>query len=268
MNRLRARVELSRSASFLGPLAQAAHADGLLDLDAPVIDTLPELASRRWGREMRIRQLLDAGLVHDVADLYTITAEQLVALERFAEKSAQALVDAIAESKKRPLSKLLFGLGIRHVGSTAAELLARHFHTMDALMHASAEEIAAVRGVGDIIAKSLVAWFEDDRACALIERLRVMGLTFKEPGVAATDGALRGKTIVITGTLPTLTRQQATELVERQGGRVTDSVSKKTSYLVAGDAAGSKLEKARTLGVTVIDEAGLLALLDKNSDDS
>ncbi len=125
-------------------------------------------------------------------------------------------------------------------------------------MQAGEEQIAAVRGIGDIIAHSLVDYLRDDAARALLERLRVMGLTFTEPGGVAAGGALRGKTVVITGTLPTLSRQQATALIARHGGRVTDSVSKKTSLLVAGDAAGSKLEKARALGVEIIDEAGLL----------
>ncbi len=206
----------------------------------------------------RITQLIDAGLVRDAADLYILRPEQLVALDRFAEKSAQALVAAIAESRQRPLSKLLYALGIRHVGATAAELLAREFQSLDALMQAGEEEIAAVRGIGDIIAHSVGEYLRDDAARALLERLRVMGLTFIEPFSVAGGGALRGKTVVITGTLPTLSRQQAIELIERHGGRVTDSVSKKTSLLVAGEAAGSKLEKARALGVEIVDEAGLL----------
>jgi DNA ligase (NAD+) len=144
------------------------------------------------------------------------------------------------------------------VGGTAAELLARHFGSMDQLRKATEEEIAAVRGIGDIIARSVVEYFADPSADALVERLKVMGLTMTEPVPASADGALRGKTVVITGTLPTLSRTEATAFVERSGGRVTDSVSKKTSFLVAGEASGSKLEKARQLGVEVIDEAELL----------
>jgi len=206
----------------------------------------------------RLEQLTTAGLVRDPSDLYALTAEQVAGLERFAEKSAQQLIDAIEASKAQPLSRLLFGLGIRHVGATAAELLARHFGTMDRLRDASEESINEVRGIGAIIARSVVAYFQDPAARALVHRLKVMGLTMEEPQPAAQDGALKGLTVVITGTLPTLSRTEATDLVERSGGRVTDSVSRKTSFLVAGEAAGSKLEKARALGVEVIDEAELL----------
>lgn len=206
----------------------------------------------------RLEQLVGAGLVTDPSDLYGLTTEQVMSLERFAEKSAQLLVDAIAASKAQPLSRLLFGLGIRHVGATAAELLARHFGTMSALMAATEDEIGQVHGIGTIIAKSVVSYFEDETARALIERLSVMGLTMSEPQPVAQDGALKGLTVVITGTLPTLSRTDATEMLERAGARVTDSVSKKTSFLVAGEAAGSKLEKAKALGVEVIDEAELL----------
>jgi DNA ligase (NAD+) len=204
--------------------------------------------------ESRVAQLVEAGLVGDPADVYDLRPEQLETLEGFAERSASQLVEAIAESRKQPLSRLLFGLGIRHVGATAAELLARHFGSMDALMHASESEIAAVHGIGDVIARSVVAWSAEPPARALIERLRVMGLTLTEPQSAAAGGALRGCTVVITGTLPHLSRQEAVRLVEQHGGRVTDSVSKKTSFVVAGESPGSKLEKARALGVPVIDE--------------
>ncbi|HEX7121003.1 MAG TPA: NAD-dependent DNA ligase LigA [Gemmatimonadaceae bacterium] len=211
--------------------------------------------------ESRVQQLVEAGLVRDPADLYEITPEQLQALEGFAAKSAHQLVDAIAASKKQPLSRLLFALGIRHVGAGAAELLARHFGTLDALMAADEQTIANVHGIGDTIAHSVAAYFRDPAARRLIERLRVMGLTFSEPLTAPAGGALRGATVVITGTLPTLSRQQAIQLIEQQGGRVTDSVSKKTSFVVAGESPGSKLEKARTLGVEVIDEAELMRRL-------
>ncbi|MEO7966588.1 MAG: NAD-dependent DNA ligase LigA [Gemmatimonadaceae bacterium] len=206
----------------------------------------------------RIEQLVEADLVEDPSDLYKLTESQVGELERFAEKSAAGLIAAIEASKAQPLSRLLFGLGIRHVGATAAELLARHFGTMGALQRASEEEVALVRGIGDIIARSVASYFAEPTAAALIERLEVMGLTLSEPHQRSTDGALQGLTVVITGTLPTLSRTEATERLERAGARVTDSVSKKTSFLVAGDAAGSKLEKARTLGVEVIDEAELL----------
>jgi DNA ligase (NAD+) len=205
----------------------------------------------------RIQQLVDSGLVRDPADLYELRPEQLEALDRFAERSAQQLVEAIQASKAQPLSRLLFGLGIRHVGVAAAELLARHFGSMERLSGASVEEIGAVRGIGETIARSIREFVADSGVRALLRRLEVMGLTMTEPEPVAAGGALQGLTVVITGTLPTLSRAQAVELVERHGGRVTDSVSKKTSFVVAGEAAGSKMEKAKQLGVEVIDESTL-----------
>ncbi len=207
--------------------------------------------------DMRVAQLVDAGLVTDVADLYDITAEQLLTLEGFAKKSADQLVASIAASKAQPLSKVIFGLGIRHVGAAAAELLAREFHTMDALRAAPEEPVASVHGIGDVIARSVVEYFRDQTNSRLVDKLGVRQLTLEEPEAISADGALRGQTVVITGILPTLSRQQATALIEQSGGRVTDSVSKKTSFVLAGDTPGSKLDKARTLGIDVIDEAEL-----------
>jgi DNA ligase (NAD+) len=207
--------------------------------------------------DSRVAQLIDAGLVNDVADLYALTPRQLLQLEGFAEKSAEQLVASITASKTQPLSRLLFGLGIRHVGATAAELLAREFRTMDALSAASEERIASVHGIGDVIAHSVTDYFRDRTTMQLIEKLRVRQLTFEEPEGVAGDGVLRGQTVVITGTLPSLSRQQAAALIEQHGGRITDSVSKKTTFVLAGDSPGSKLEKARSLGVEVIDEAEL-----------
>ena len=206
----------------------------------------------------RVRQLLEQHYIADVADLYELTPERLVELDRFAEQSAQQLVAAIEASKAQPLSSLLFGLGIRHVGKTVAQLLARRFGTMAALMKATSEQINDVPGVGGAIAEAVVAFFAEPRNVKLIERLRRSGLEFSEPRAAAADGPLLGKTYVLTGTLPTLSRGQATELIEGAGGRVAGSVSKKTDAVVAGDDAGGKLEKAKTLGVEVIDEAELL----------
>lgn len=205
----------------------------------------------------RIEQVIEAGLVKDPADLYELTADQLVQLDRFAEKSASQLVEALEASKAQPLSRLVFALGIRHVGAGAAELLAKHFGSLEALQNATEAEIANVHGIGEIIARSVVEYFANPAARKLIDRLRSRGLTLVETTAAAVGGALEGQTVVITGTLPTLSRQEATELAERAGARVTDSVSKKTSFLVAGEAAGSKLDKARALGVEVIDEAEL-----------
>ncbi|HEX7977286.1 MAG TPA: NAD-dependent DNA ligase LigA [Gemmatimonadaceae bacterium] len=206
----------------------------------------------------RIEQLIAASLVHDVADLYALTLEQLLTLERFAETSAQNLIDAIAASKAQPLSRLLFGLGIRHVGQTAAQLLARHFGSMKALRRATADDILALRGIGEIIAVAVVAYFQDASSVALVDKLERAGLTMTEPVSVAAGGAFKGMTFVVTGTLPSLSRAQATELIESQGGRVTSGVSKTTTFLVVGADAGSKLDKARQLGVETIDEAELL----------
>ena len=213
----------------------------------------------------RVRQLLDAGLIHDVADLYQIRSEQLVELDRFAQQSADQLVAAIEASKSRPLSSLLFGLGIRHVGQTVAVLLARRFRTMQALMQASEGTINDVPGVGPTIARAVVAFFSEPRNVDLVGRLERSGLTFTEPGAAGGDGALSGRTYVLTGTLPTLSRPEATALIESAGGRVAGSVSKKTDAVVAGEEAGSKLEKAKELGVEVIDEDELLRRVGRKS---
>ncbi len=203
----------------------------------------------------RIKQLIDAGLVSDAADLFDLTAEQLEGIERLAEKSSANLVQAIAATKEQPLSRLLFALGIEHVGETAAREIARHFGTMDAILAATVDDILGVHGIGDKIAEALVGWFGDERGGArrLIERLRERGLRFDEP-VTRSGGTLKGLTIVITGTLPTLSREQAAALIEENGGRVSGSVSKKTAFVVVGADAGSKLEKARQLGVETIDE--------------
>ena len=206
----------------------------------------------------RVRQLLEARLIADVADLYRLTVEQLVELDRFAEQSAGQLVAAIAASKEKPLSILLFGLGIRHVGKTVAVLLARRFASMAALASASSEAINSVPGVGPAIAEAVAAFFAESRNQKLIRRLGESGLAFTEPSAESADGPLAGKTYVLTGTLPTLSRTDAEALIESAGGRVAASVSKKTDAVVAGEEAGGKLEKAKSLGVEVIDEAELL----------
>jgi DNA ligase (NAD+) len=208
----------------------------------------------------RIAQLIQAGLVKDASDLFDLKTGQLEALERFAEKSAEQLVQAIQASKAQPLSRLLFGLGIDNVGEIAAKELARHFGTMDAIATASSDDILDIHGMGETIADSVTGWFRDAAARRLIEKLRRRGLNFEEPRQKS-SGTLKGKTLVLTGTLPTLSREQASELIEAHGGKVTNSVSKKTTYLVAGSDAGSKLQKARELGVAVLDEQELMALL-------
>ncbi len=212
---------------------------------------------RGLGME-RVRQLLDAGLIHDVADLYSLTTDQLVTLDRFAEQSATQLVAAIAAARTRPLSVLLFGLGIRHVGKTVAQLLARRFGTMAALSAASEAEIEAVPGVGPTIAQAVAEFFTTGANRELVARLTAAGVTLTEPNAVKSDGTLAGQTYVLTGTLPTLTRQQATDLIERASGRVAGSVSKKTTAVVTGDDAGAKLAKARELGMEIIGEAELV----------
>jgi DNA ligase (NAD+) len=209
----------------------------------------------------RVRALLDAGLIADVADLYDrkrLDLMRLLTIEGFAEKSASQLLEAIDTSKRQPLSVLLFALGIRHVGAQVARLLARHFGTMDALAAADADQIAAVQGVGPVIAEAVAGFLADRRNQALVKRLKTLGVTTAEPRKPAATGPLAGQTFVITGTLATLSRQQAGDLITAAGGRVADSVSKRTTALVVGADAGSKREKALALGVEVIDEAELL----------
>ncbi len=207
---------------------------------------------------VHVRALLDAKLIKDVADLYELKPADLLALEGFAEKSAQQLVDAIQASNKQPLSTLLYALGIRHVGAQGAKLLARRFGTMKALRNASVEEIGKIRGVGPAIAEAVAGFFDEPRNRKLLERLDKSGLNFTEPTAAEREGPLAGQTYVVTGTLPSLSRSKAAELIEAAGGHVADSVSKKTTALVVGADAGSKLEKAKALGIPVIDEAELL----------
>ncbi len=205
----------------------------------------------------RVRQLLDTGLISDVSDLYHLKAEDLVLLPRFATQSARQLVQGIAASRSKPLSALLFGIGIRHVGATVAELLARHFGTLDALQSASSDEIAAISGVGSTIAEAVASFFHDPSNRKLLRRLAESGLTLTEPRAIRSGGPLAGKTYVLTGSLPSLSRTDATALIEAAGGRVAGNVSKQTSAVVAGDSAGTKLEKARALGIEIIDEAEL-----------
>ena len=209
----------------------------------------------------RVEKLLGAKLIADVADLYGLEPLPLQDIEGFAEKSAQQLVDAIAVSKRQPLATLLFALGIRHVGEGIAQILARRFGTMDALMAAGEEEIGAVRGVGPAIAEAVAAFFREKRNLKLVTRLKKAGLRMDEPVTASGEGPLAGGVFVLTGTLPTLSRAEATKRIEAAGGAVTGSVSKKTTAVVAGDDPGGKLDKARTLGVAVWDEAELLRKL-------
>ncbi|HEV8600532.1 MAG TPA: NAD-dependent DNA ligase LigA [Gemmatimonadales bacterium] len=212
---------------------------------------------RGLGSE-RVRQLLDEGLIRDVSDLYHLHAERLAELPRFAKQSAEQLVQAIAASRAKPLSNLLFAIGIRHVGKNVATLLARRFGSLEALKSASQDEIHGVSGVGATIADAVASFFQDASNRRLLERLEEAGLTLSEPQALHRGGPLAGKSYVLTGVLPTLSRGEATALVEAAGGRVTGSISKQTDALVAGEAAGGKLEKARALGIEIIDEAELL----------
>ena len=208
-----------------------------------------------------VTQLLAAGYVKGIADLYQLTKPQLLELDRVGEKSAQALLDEIERSKAAPLARVLLGLGIRFVGERTAQLLAAHFGSMDALMTATAEELEAVNEVGPRVSQAIVEFFAEEKNRDLIDRLRAAGLTFTAEK-RVTTSTLEGLTFVLTGTLPTLTRESAKEKIESAGGRVSGSVSKKTSYLVAGEEAGSKLDKATSLGVPILNEQALLQLLE------
>lgn len=209
-----------------------------------------------------INALLDAGLVRDAADLYSLRKEDLLKLERMGEKSADNLLTALAESKKNELDKLLFALGIRHVGAKVARILATEFGSMEKLQQAQPEELAQIRDIGDKIAESAVTWLNVPANIDLVERLAAAGLTMTfTPPASQEDNPFFGKTLVFTGTMPTLGRAEAKTMAQDVGAKVSGSVSKKTDYVIAGAEAGSKLEKAQQLGVTVIDEAEFLRLL-------
>jgi DNA ligase (NAD+) len=212
--------------------------------------------------EENVRRFLTEGLIENMADLYDLTVERLAELEGFAEISARNLVEAIEGSKQQPFHLVLYALGIPGIGYVNARNLARSLRSMDALLEASAEQLAEVEGVGPIMASTVTETLAEDRTRELIERLRGYGLHMEEEGAAPpAEGPLVGKTLVLTGTLPNLTRPEATARVEAAGGKVTGSVSKKTDYLVAGADPGTKLTKAQGLGTEVLDEDGLLALL-------
>lgn len=210
-----------------------------------------------------VNQLLDAGLISDAADVYTLPEkkEAVLALERKADKSVENLLSAIEKSKAQPLWRLLYGLGIRFVGDRTARLLADHFGSLDSLMAASPEELEAVPEVGPKIAESVTAFFALEHSKEMVERLRRAGLTLSQHKKDAAEKPLADTTFVLTGTLPTLSRDEAAALIEAAGGRVTGSVSKNTDYVVAGEKAGSKLEKAHKLGIPVLTEQQLLDLL-------
>lgn len=205
--------------------------------------------------ESMVGQLVDAGLVQDLTQIYDLTREQLLELERMGEKSATNLLAGIAASKDRPLWRLLFGLGIIHVGATAARKLADRFRTLDALAAASEEDLKSTEDVGDIMAASIRQWFENPKVQELLQKLRSAGLNFGERDEHATtgEGPLKGTTWVLTGTL-SISRDEAAEIIRQAGGTVSSSVSKKTTYLLAGEEAGSKLDKAQKFGVKILTE--------------
>lgn len=209
-----------------------------------------------------INALLDAGLVRDAADLYSLKKEDILKLERMGERSADKLLAAIAASKANELDKLLFALGIRHVGAKVARTLAVEFGSMEALLTAEAEQLAAIRDIGAVIAESVVTWLSMPTNRDLLERLAAAGLTMTFTAPASSeDNPFFGKTLVFTGTMPTLGRAEAKTMAQDVGAKVSGSVSKKTDYVIAGAEAGSKLEKAQALGVTVLDEAEFLKML-------
>lgn len=202
-------------------------------------------------------QLVSEGIVKSPADLYNLDPERLKSLERFGEKSAENLMAALQKSKGNDLSKLIFAMGIPHVGSNAAKLLAKYFRTMDRLMEAETDEISAIDGFGGIMAAAVHEFFSRRSVIELVEKFREHGLNM-ESSLTVGDTRFAGKTFVLTGTLPTMTRNEAAAVIENLGGKVSGSVSKKTSYVVAGEDAGSKLTKANQLGVPVITEEKLM----------
>ncbi|WP_417034784.1 NAD-dependent DNA ligase LigA [Comamonas kerstersii] len=209
-----------------------------------------------------VDQLVDGNVVRSLPDLYRLRLDDLASLDRMAEKSAQNVLDALEKSKSTTLNRFLFGLGIRHVGEATAKDLARHFGTLDAIMAASVEQLLEVRDVGPVVAESIHTFFAQPHNREVVQQLRACGVHWEEGAPAEkAPQILAGKTVVLTGTLPTMGRDEAKELLEAAGAKVSGAVSKKTSYVVAGAEAGSKLTKAQELGVPVLDEAGMLALL-------
>ena len=204
--------------------------------------------------EAIVTQLVDNSIISGVADLYRIKAEQLEVLERFGKKSAENLVKAIEGSKENSLERVIFGLGIRNIGQNGAKLLCNRFGSIDAIMNATAEEIAEIDGFGDIMSESVFSAFHDKHFAELVDELKSLGVKMEYEKQESGDNRFEGKTFVLTGTLPTMTRDEAKEIIVRLGGKAAGSVSKKTSYVVAGEDAGSKLTKAQELGITILSE--------------
>jgi len=207
-----------------------------------------------------VELLLSNNKISDIADLYYLKAEDIETLDRMGKKSAENLVLSIEKSKQSGLERLLYALGVRQVGEVAAEEIAGRMKTLDACFDASFEDFASINDIGEVTARALVEFFVDEKTRSLCDRLRAAGVVCESKAEPKAEN-LAGLTFVLTGTLPTMTRDEASELIKRFGGKVSSSVSKKTSYVVAGDEAGSKLTKAKELGVPVIDEDGLKNML-------
>jgi DNA ligase (NAD+) len=211
--------------------------------------------------EKQVALLQERGLARTAADFYALREEQLIELDGFGELSVRNMLAAIEKSKQRPFARVLFALGIEEVGEVTGRNLAQGLRDIDALLAASTEQIAEVPGIGEKMAVSIRSQLDDERMRSLIAALRAVGLRFHEDGPPPSQGPLAGRTLVLTGSMPDWSREQATERIMAAGGRVTGSVSKKTDYVIAGESAGTKLEKAERLGVPVLDEAGLRKLL-------
>jgi DNA ligase (NAD+) len=255
------RLETDVALRCVNPLCAAQIAEGVkhfVSRNAMNIDGLGEKV---------VEQLLRENYIQDIADLYHLQVEQLVVLERMGQKSATNLVEAIEKSKENSLEKVVFGLGIRHVGEKAAKILSEHYETVDALMEATEADLTNIHEIGDKMAQSIVAYFRDEASKSLINRLKEVGVNMAYKGkkvqVAVGDSVFAGKTVVLTGKLEQLTRNEAKEQIEALGGIVTGSVSKKTDLVIAGEDAGSKLAKAERLGIEVWDENQLVAQLQK-----
>jgi DNA ligase (NAD+) len=213
--------------------------------------------------EALIDQLVDTGLVKNFADIYKLTKEDLIELERMADKSAQNVINSIEASKTRPLWRLVAGLGIRHIGGQTAQMLAEQFGSLDAIMNASQTELDAIEQVGEKVAESVYEFFHNSRNISVIEGLLAAGVKPELPKKVKAKGKLAGKTIVVTGTLENFSRQRAEQAIRDAGGKATSSVSKNTDFVLAGEEPGGKLDKAKKLGVKVINEKEFMEILER-----
>ena len=211
--------------------------------------------------ENLVEQFIEKGLIQNIADIYKLTFEDIASLKKNGTKFATNLVNAIEDSKNRPFYKLITALGIRHIGTKSAKTIAKHFKTMRNLMQAEVEEIAELEDVGQIMAESIYEFFKQEQTIDLIEKLENAGLSMKEETEEGVDERFKGFTFVLTGSLENYTREKAGEIIEKLGGKVSSSVSKKTSYVIAGEEAGSKLTKAQELGVTILNETEFMKMV-------